>query len=81
MTPKKKKKLNWGSKKKVSTSPAYHSNNLEAIKSVDYLKDQRIKREVEGYRPKIIDEKLWDKYLKDQTMTEYQRLDEIRKRA
>ena len=51
------------------------------IKSVDYLKDQRVKREQEGYRPKIIDDKLWDKYMKDQTLSEYQRLDEIRKRA
>lgn len=38
-TPK-RKKLNWGgSKKKLSTSPGYNSNNLEVIKSVDYLKD------------------------------------------
>lgn len=50
------------------------------IKSVDYLKDQRNKREVEG-RPKLYDDKVWDKYLKDQTMNEYQRLDEIRKKA
>ena len=74
-SPNKKKKINWGIKKKVSTSPVYNSNN------VDYLKDQRVKRELEGYRPKIIDEKVWDKYLKDQTLSEYQRLEEIRKRT
>ncbi len=50
------------------------------LKSVDYLKDQRYKRETEG-RPKITDDKLWDKYMKDQTMSEIDRLEEIRKRA
>jgi hypothetical protein len=34
------------------------------IKSVDYLKNQRSKREVEG-KPKIIDDKVWEKYMKD----------------
>ena len=80
-TPQQKKKLNWG-KKKVGTSPIHNSNpNLEMIKSVDYLKDQRQKRELEGYRPKIIDDKIWDKYLKDQTLSEYEKVEQLRKRA
>jgi hypothetical protein len=68
---KQKKKITWG-KKKISPSTATNENvNYEMVKSVDYLKDQRVKREVEGYRPKILDDKLWDKYMKDQTMNEY----------
>ena len=50
------------------------------VKPVDYLRDQRVKREIEG-RPKITDDKIWDKYMKDQTMNEYERLEEIRRRA
>ena len=51
-------------------NPIKTTTNLEMIKSVDYLKDQRNKRETEG-RPKLYDDKIWDKYLKDQTMSEY----------
>lgn len=51
-------------------------------KTVDYLKDQRIKRELEGTdKRKEIEEKIWDRYLKDQTLSEYQRLEQIKMRA
>lgn len=67
ITPKQhtKKKLNWGGKpKQVSLEPSNSRQALDMMKSVDYLKDQRYKRETEG-RPKITDDKIWDKYMKD----------------
>lgn len=45
--------------------PNIIKNNADMIKSVDYLKDQRFKREIEGKRPKIIDDKIWEKYMND----------------
>lgn len=52
-------------------------------KSVDYLKDQRLKREIEGVSStqRMSNDKVWDRYLKDQTLSEYQRLQEMRKMA
>ena len=43
------------------------------VKSVDYLKELRIKREAEGggQKKRFIDDKVWDRYMKDQTMNEY----------
>ena len=51
------------------------------IKSVDYLKDQRFKRDVEGKRPRIIDDRIMEKYLNDPNIPEHERLEELRKRA
>jgi hypothetical protein len=54
---------------------------MDMIKSVDYLKDQRRKREIEGGKKRIMDDKVWEKYMKDQTMSEYHRLEEIKMKA
>ena len=50
-------------------------------KSVDYLKEFRIKREQEGALHRRKNEDYVDKYLKDPTLNEYQKLDMIKRKA
>ena len=47
-------------------------------KSVDYLKEQRFKREAEGGKS---NQNNWNKYLNDQSLTEFEKLEEIKMKA
>lgn len=45
---------------------------------------QRVKREDDekhGIKRKLIDDKLWEKYMKDDNITDYEKLEEIKRRA
>ena len=42
------------------------------MKSIDYLKEQRHKREIEGTdKRREIESKMWDRYVHDQTLNEF----------
>jgi len=60
---------------------SHTKNESQHYKSIDYLKNQRFKREQEGGKRKLIDDKTWEKYMTDQTISEYQRLEEIKLKA
>ena len=51
------------------------------MKSINYLEELRNKRKDDGSRRRIMDDKQWEKYINDQTMNEYQRLEEIKLKA
>lgn len=54
------------------------------MKSQDYLQGLRNKRaddEKKGIKRKMIDDREWDKFLKDDTLNEYQRLEQIKMKA
>eukprot|EP00347_Sterkiella_histriomuscorum_P008518 403344795 len=78
-----KKKLNWGNKSKnQSINPESRSGQIaDMVKSVDYLKDQRFKRDMEGKRPNLLDDKVLERYMNNTNLNDQERLNEIRKRA
>ncbi|CDW73052.1 UNKNOWN [Stylonychia lemnae] len=68
------------------TQNNYNSESLKNLgKSKDYLKDQRIQRdldELEGKKKKQIgNDKMWNNFLSDQTISEYKKIEDIRRVA
>lgn len=61
-----------------------HKQSIDVMKSQDYLRMQRVKREDDerhGIKRKLIDDRVWEKYMKDENITDYEKLEEIKRRA
>jgi len=60
------------------------ASNIEQLKSQDYLRGLRLKRQEEerqGIKRKMIDDKTWERFLHDEGMSDFQRLEQIKMRA
>jgi len=79
-----RKPLNWGLKATGASAPKEDLNNSEVGKSVDYLKELRMKREEEeraGGRRRAVPDSVWEKYMSDKGMTEFEKVEAVKKRA